>query len=146
MDLLPTFAHYCGYDVPSDRLIDGHNVSEILEGKAVQSPTEVFYYYQKLQLQAVRWGQWKYHLPLEDRIMGPHLPDTEVGEARLYDLSADISETQNVVNQHLDIVEKINELIKKVREDMGDWRYEGKNQRPAGIIDEPFPRLLEEEK
>lgn len=146
MDLLPTFAHYCGYDVPSDRLIDGHNVSEILEGKAVQSPTKVFYYYQKQQLQAVRWGQWKYHLPLEDRIMGPHLPDTEVGEARLYDLSADISETQNVVNQHLDIVEKINELIKKVREDMGDWRYEGKNQRPAGIIDEPFPRLLEEEK
>ena len=66
----------------------------------------------------MRWGQWKYHLPLEDRIMGPHLPDTEVGEARLYDLSADISETQNVVNQHLDIVEKINELIKKVRGDM----------------------------
>ena len=32
------------------------------------SPTETFYYYQKQQLQAVRWGNWKYHLPLKERI------------------------------------------------------------------------------
>ena len=64
------------------------------------SPTETFYYYQKQQLQAVRWGNWKYHLPLKERIKGPHFPDTEVGEARLYNLANDLSETTNVIDKH----------------------------------------------
>lgn len=142
MDLLPTLGTYCGYDVPSDRIIDGHDVSAILEGKSMESPTDVFYYYQKQQLQAVRWGKWKYHLPLEKRIKGPHLPDTEIGEARLYNLEEDLSETTNVLLQHPEVVSQMEKLINQVRMDMGDWEYEGKNQRPAGVIDEPFPRLL----
>lgn len=142
MDLLPTLGHYCGYKVPSDRIIDGHEVSSILEGKLMKSPTETFFYYQKQQLQAVRWGKWKYHLPLKERIKGPHLPDTEVSEAYLYNLDDDLSETTNVIEKHPDIVIKMNQLIEEVRKDMGDWNYEGLNQRPAGIIDEPFPRLL----
>ena len=142
MDLLPTLGTYCGYDVPSDRIIDGHDVSAILEGKSMESPTDVFYYYQKQQLQAVRWGKWKYHLPLEKRIKGPHLPDTEIGEARLYNLEEDLSESTNVLLQHPEVVSQMEKLINQVRMDMGDWEYEGKNQRPAGVIDEPFPRLL----
>lgn len=142
MDFLPTLAHYCGYAVPSDRVIDGHNVSGILEGESMASPTETFYYYQKQQLQAVRWGNWKYHLPLKERIKGPHFPDTEVGEARLYNLANDLSETTNVIDKHPEVVTKMNQWIEQVRSDMGDWGYEGRNQRPAGIIDEPFSRLL----
>jgi len=117
-------------------------VSGILEGESMASPTETFYYYQKQQLQAVRWGNWKYHLPLKERIKGPHFPDTEVGEARLYNLGNDLSETTNVIDKHPEVVTKMNQWIEQVRSDMGDWGYEGRNQRPAGIIDEPFPRLL----
>lgn len=142
MDFLPTLADYCGYDIPRDWIIDGHNVSDILNNGSSQSPTEVFYYYQKQQLQAIRWKNWKFHLPLKERIKGPHLPDTEVGEAHLYDLSCDISETTDVLNNHPEVVEKMNQLIQQARKDIGDWGYEGKNQRPAGFIDEPFPRLL----
>ncbi|MCD7977282.1 MAG: sulfatase [Tannerellaceae bacterium] len=141
MDFLPTIAYYCGLKVPDDRIIDGHNVNRILEGETGSSPTEIFYYYQKQQLQAVRWGKWKYHLPLEQRIKGPHFPDTERYPAELYDLDLDISESKNVIDQHPEIVSHMHRLIEQVREDMGDWGYEGKNQRPAGIIDEPFPRL-----
>ena len=142
MDLLPTLASYCGYEIPKDRIIDGHDVTDILEGQSIASPTEVFYYYQKQQLQAVRWRNWKYHLPLQERIKGPHLPDTEVGEARLYDLDSDLSETENVIDRHPEVVRQMNKLIEEVRSDMGDWGYEGRNQRPAGIIDEPFPRVM----
>ena len=142
MDLLPTLASYCGYEVPKDRIIDGHDVTDILEGQSIASPTEVFYYYQKQQLQAVRWRNWKYHLPLQERIKGPHLPDTEVGEARLYDLDSDLSETENVIDRHPEVVRQMNKLIEEVRSDMGDWGYEGRNQRPAGVIDEPFPRVM----
>lgn len=142
MDLLPTLASYCGYEVPKDRIIDGHDVTDILEGQSIASPTEVFYYYQKQQLQAVRWRNWKYHLPLQERIKGPHLPDTEVGEARLYDLDSDLSETENVIDRYPEVVRQMNRLIEEVRSDMGDWGYEGRNQRPAGVIDEPFPRVM----
>lgn len=142
MDLLPTLASYCGYEVPKDRIIDGHDVTDILEGQSIASSTEVFYYYQKQQLQAVRWRNWKYHLPLQERIKGPHLPDTEVGEARLYDLDSDLSETENVIDRHPEVVRQMNKLIEEVRSDMGDWGYEGRNQRPAGVIDEPFPRIM----
>ena len=142
MDLLPTLASYCGYEIPKDRIIDGHDVTDILEGQSIASPTEVFYYYQKQQLQAVRWRNWKYHLPLQERIKGPHLPDTEVGEARLYDLDSDLSETENVIDRHPEVVRQMNKLIEEVRSDMGDWGYEGRNQRPAGVIDEPFPRIM----
>lgn len=142
MDFLPTIARYCQTEAPGDRIIDGHNVAGILEGEQMKSPTEVFYYYQKQQLQAIRWGKWKYHLPLEERIIGPHLPTTEPGEERLYNLEEDIAETRNLLNSHPEVIAHMQTLIQKVREDMGDWEYEGRNIRPAGIIDEPFPRLL----
>lgn len=142
MDLLPTLAACCGIPVGGDRVIDGHNVTGILEGKQVESPTEVFYYYQKQQLQAVRWGKWKYHLPLAERIIDPHSPEAEPGEARLYNLDEDIAEAANQIEKHPEVVAKMNTLIDSVRRDMGDWGYEGHNQRPAGVIDEPFPRLL----
>lgn len=142
MDLFPTIAHYCRTQIPQDRIIDGHNVSKILEGNDIKSPTETFYYYQKQQLQAVRWGKWKYHLPLEQRIIGPHLPDTEPGEEMLYNLDEDMGESTNLVNEYPDVVAHMKQLIQEVRNDMGDWEFEGQNIRPAGIIDEPFPRLL----
>jgi arylsulfatase A-like enzyme len=142
MDILPTLAHYCGAQLPQDRIIDGHNVSGILEGNMLQSPTEVFYFYQKQQLQAVRWGKWKYHLPLESRIKGPHLPDTEPGEELLYNLDEDIAESVNLAEQYPEVVTQMKAFIEQVRNDMGDWEYEGRNIRPAGIIDEPFPRLI----
>ena len=128
--------------VKDGNMLSVDDVTDILEGQSIASPTEVFYYYQKQQLQAVRWRNWKYHLPLQERIKGPHLPDTEVGEARLYDLGSDLSETENVIDRHPEVVRQMNKLIEEVRSDMGDWGYEGRNQRPAGVIDEPFPRVM----
>lgn len=142
MDILPTLGNYCEYQIPADRIIDGHNVSDILEGRKVKSPADVFYYYQKQQLQAVRWGKWKYHLSLAERILGPHLPDTEEGEEFLCNLDEDIAETVNLADQHPEVVAHMQLLIEQARDDMGDWEFEGRNIRPAGIIDEPFPRLL----
>lgn len=142
MDLFPTLAACCSIPVAQDRIIDGHNITDILEGKQVESETNVFYYYQKQQLQAIRWGKWKYHLPLAERIIGPHSPATEPSEARLYNLNEDIAESVNQLEKYPEVMVKMNSLIDSVRQDMGDWGYEGRNQRPAGLIDEPFPRLL----
>ena len=143
MDIFPTIAHYCNGNVPTDRIIDGKNVAPLLEGQAnAKSQTEVFYYYQRQQLQAVRWGKWKYHLPLEEKITNVGTANVEPFLHELYDLDKDISESENLVAQHPEVVAQMEILIRNAREDMGDWGYEGKNRRPAGIIDEPFPRLM----
>ena len=144
MDLLPTLGVYCGYETPTDRVIDGHDVTGIVEGKGMKSPTPVFYYYQRHQLQAIRWGDWKYHLPLKNHIKYHWLADVDTCEAALYNLKEDVAETKNVLDEHPEIVKNMERLIDEVRNDMGDAGYEGQNQRPAGFIDEPFPRVLRE--
>jgi arylsulfatase A-like enzyme len=143
MDIFPTIAHYCNGKVPDDRIIDGKNIAPLLEGTAgAKSQTEVFYYYQRQQLQAVRWGKWKYHLPLSEKIINVHTAAVEPSQAELYDLEKDISESNNLVAQHPEIVARMEILIRNARDDMGDWGYEGRNRRPAGVIDEPFPRIM----
>lgn len=142
MDILPTLSSYCCYDLPKDRIIDGKDISYILEGKRKKADKELFFYYQKQQLQAVRWKNWKYHLPLEKRIKLPALDQIETSDAYLYDLSNDIAESVNIIKQHPEIVTQIKVFIEQIQSDIGDWQIEGANVRSAGYIDEPFSRTF----
>lgn len=67
MDLLPTFTALAGANLPVDREIDGRNIWPLMSKSGVKSPHEAFYYYQIDQLQAVRSGKWKLHLPLKQK-------------------------------------------------------------------------------
>ena len=49
-------------ELPKDRELDGADIFEVLEGKSSQSPHKFVYYYNGLNLQAVRQGKWKLHL------------------------------------------------------------------------------------
>jgi hypothetical protein len=44
-----------------------------------------------------------------------------------------------------DVVARLLALSDKAREDLGDEGREGRNQRPAGWVEHPTPRLLREE-
>jgi arylsulfatase A-like enzyme len=143
MDLLPTFARLAGTDAPGDRIIDGKDIWPLMSGKSwAKSPHEAFYYYQMDQLQAVRCGKWKLHLPLEQKKKnwGEPTPDVPM---QLYDLQADIGETNDVADKHPDIVKRLLALAEKARQDLGDVNREGKGQRPAGWVENPRPLLLE---
>ena len=64
MDLLPTFARLAGGQEPQDRKIDGHDVRTLILGEPdAKTPYDVFYYYQRDHLQAIRSGPWKLFLP-----------------------------------------------------------------------------------
>jgi len=142
MDLLPTFALLAGGQPPQDRIIDGQDIRPLLFGrKEGWTPREAFYYYQMEQLQAVRSGPWKLHLPLKlkKRNWAEPEPDSPV---RLYDLEADIGEQRNVAAQHPDIVQRLTALAEKARADLGDLDRPGKNQRPAGMVAHPSPRVM----
>jgi arylsulfatase A-like enzyme len=142
MDLLPTFARLAKTMVPPDRIIDGKNIWPLLSGeKDARSPHEAFYYYYLEQLQAVRSGRWKLYLPLEKKwqsFSGAGKPSP----ARLYDLVDDLGETRNLAAERPDVVKRLLALAEKACEDIGDVGRPGRNQRPAGFVDKPTPRVL----
>jgi arylsulfatase A len=146
MDLLPTFACLAGGKPPDDRIVDGQDIRPLLFGrKEGWTPREAFYYYQMDQLQAVRSGKWKLHLPLKlkKRNWGEPEPDSPL---QLYDLEADIGEQRNVADRHPEVVERLTALAEKARADLGDVDRPGKNQRPAGLVEGPTPRLMSSKK
>lgn len=146
MDIPPTVAAWTGTAMPSDRIIDGHDIGAILRGEPdTVSPWDGkgFFYYHREQLQAVRSGPWKLYLPLERKLIGLS-GDYRRGvpsQAQLYHLDTDIAETRDVAAHHPEIVHRLMKLADVIRLDIGDEDRPGKNQRPAGVVENPTPRL-----
>jgi len=139
LDMMPTLAQLAGTKAPADRIIDGKNIWPLMTGKkGAKSPHKAFYYYQIDQLQAVRCGKWKLHLPLniKKKNWGKGTPNTPL---QLYELEADIAETNNVADRHPDVVKRLLALAEKAREDLGDVGRKGTGQRPAGWVVTPTP-------
>jgi arylsulfatase A-like enzyme len=138
MDLLPTFARLAGTQAPTDRIIDGKDIWPLIAGReGAKSPHEAFYYYQMDQLQAVRAGRWKLHLPLKvkRRNWGKGIPNRPMA---LYDLKDDIGEKTNVADRHPDVVKRLLTLADKARLELGDVNHRG-IQRPAGWVEVAKP-------
>ena len=54
----------------------------------------------------------------------------------------DLGETSEVSAQHPDAVERISRLADAAREDLGDLGRQGRNQRPAGWIEDPVAQVM----
>ncbi|MCK5173804.1 MAG: sulfatase-like hydrolase/transferase, partial [Planctomycetes bacterium] len=131
IDIMPTFANLAGGNAPKDRIIDGRDIYPLMAGQAgAKSPHEAFYLYFTSQLQAVRSGKWKLHLPTEEVKVGTRTVKKRV--AKLYDLSADIGETNDLSKKEPKVVKRLMRLANKARADIGDTGMEGANQRTAG--------------
>ncbi|MBA7645057.1 N-acetylgalactosamine-6-O-sulfatase [subsurface metagenome] len=128
MDFLPTFAKLAGAEVPTDRIIDGKDISALMTNPKAKTPYKAFFYYFESQLGAVRSGQWK--LIMERKRGKKTIP------AALYNLEQDIAEQHDVSAQHPAIVRRLAELADKIREDIGDsvTGVTGKNVRPPGRV------------
>ncbi|MEW6158233.1 MAG: sulfatase [Verrucomicrobiota bacterium] len=144
MDLWPTFARFIGAELPRDRILDGKDIGPLLMAKpGAKSPHENFYYYWGRELQAVRQGKWKLHLPHHfarlDAPGGGGKPGRYVStpmEWALYDLESDVAEKVNLLDQFPDEVARLKQLAEQARQDLGDsaTKSEGKNVRPAGRL------------
>jgi arylsulfatase A-like enzyme len=148
-DLFPTFAKLAGATVPNDRVIDGKDIWPLLIGG--KTPHEVFYYYWAQHLQAVRWGKWKLHLPHSYPHPEPVGKEGRPGTVRnkqigaaLFDLEQDPGEMNDLYAQQSSVVNLIERLAEKAREDLGDSATKriGKNVRPAADVN-PVPLSLE---
>ncbi len=132
LDFLPTLANLAGAAdrIPTDRVIDGVDQSDLLTGRSKSGTRKVFFYYSGNTLCAVRRGRWKLWV----------YRGREVAAVReLYDLADDIGETKNVVDYHPQIVAELTALIEDCRADMGDEATGviGENIRPLGAVDNP---------
>ncbi len=134
MDMLPTIATIAGGEVPTDRVIDGRDLSRIIHGVAEEGrPAKEFYYYQRTQLRALRVGRWKLHLPsVADKKWGHYSKaedDIDIESPMLFDLNTDVAETTDVSARHPEIVAELLERAEHAREDIGDFDRIGKNAR-----------------
>ncbi len=138
MDFLPTIASITGAELPASLVIDGKNILPVLENPdAAKSPYEVFYYYDREQLQAIRWKQWKLHLPQEDgRYPAAWKNETKPFDGpQLYNLDKDHTETWNVASENPEVVDSMMNFAQKMRDELGDRQHPGKAIRKAGFVD-----------
>ena len=143
MDLLPTLADFAGASVPTDRIIDGKTIRNLIEGKpGAESPHEAFYYYYMSQLSAVRCGKWKLWLALDPQLETWMGRPTQQCDAALYDLETDVAEKVNVLAQHPDTVKHLMALAEKARADIGDYQVKGRGQRQPGRVEDAKPLML----
>ena len=134
IDLMPTLAALAGGETPTDRIIDGRNISSLLEtSNSHQVESKPYFYYLKTRLAAVRFGKWKLHVP---RPIDPQwekystMADAAaIAQPALFNLNEDIAETENVAAQHPKVVAELLKHIHHARTDIADHDRIGKNAR-----------------
>jgi arylsulfatase len=97
MDLFPTLARIAGGKVPSDRVIDGIDMSEFFLGSKQESGRDGFVVYMGNDVFGVKWRDWKLHFKEQIGWNG-ELRDYTM--PRLYNLMSDPRETDNVLFPH----------------------------------------------
>ena len=144
MDFLPTFAALSGGFLSANK-IDGHDITPLLTGtKGAASPYEVFYYYRRRQLQAVRWGDWKWHLPLANTFPN-WTTANQKGRGRpgkLVNLKTDLAEKVDVTAANPKVMVKMRELVAQADATLGNEGRQGKEQRPATTLKSSKPMVL----
>ncbi|MDQ8208250.1 sulfatase [Coraliomargarita sp. SDUM461003] len=138
IDLFPSIAQLAGAEVPTDRVIDGIDITGIFHGQQ-QELNRPFFYYQHRALRAVRVGDWKLHLPhteldktREGEEWQSHVPPQDrayITELTLYNLKDDIGETTNVAIQHPEVVERLLQQLDFAKRDIGTHDVIGENSR-----------------
>jgi arylsulfatase A-like enzyme len=109
LDVLPTFASLAGAKAPTDRAIDGHDLSDVLLNRG-KSPRKGMFYFGGAQLSAVRSGNYKAQFREENGINPKPLAKPE-----LYHLGEDPSEKYDLAAKHPDIVERLAKLGEKLQ-------------------------------
>lgn len=154
-DLFPTFARLLGAPAQDPlRPIDGRDIWPLLSGQAgARSPhVALFFYYNENDLEAVRAGRWKLHLPHGYRTMEGREPGAggrpgrydltaRIGLA-LFDLTSDPGERIDLSRRERAVVLRLLELVETMRADLGDdlTGREARGARPSGLAKTPDAR------
>ena len=92
-DILPTFSSVTGYEVPTDRYIDGVDQMDFFKGKTKKSAREGFPAYNGDRLQAYKFRDFKVEFYKQDSMFDPAV---KWNFPRVYDLRRDPKELNGV--------------------------------------------------
>jgi arylsulfatase A len=112
MDLFPTFVALAGGKLPSDREIDGVDMTPVLLGKG-SGQRDSFFYYRGTQLYAMRHGPWKAHFITKPGYGPP--PAEKHDPPLLYHLARDPSEQFDVASANADVLAEIAKHVERHR-------------------------------
>lgn len=144
MDFLPTFCAMSGAEGPTLK-IDGYDITDLFMGKAgAKTPYEAFYYYRRNQLQAIRSGDWKWHLPLEHTYPRWNTIGVKAKgrSGKLVNLAADLKETKDVSGKHPEVMAKMRKLAQHARTTLGGVGQKGTEERSAMTLGASTPMVL----
>jgi arylsulfatase A-like enzyme len=105
MDIYATSLKVAGADIPSDRVVDGYDLTSMLKGET-KSPRDEVYYYRGTRLMALRKGPWKAHFITQESYTRNNQA-TEHDPPVLYNMEVDPSEKWNVAEDHPDVIDVI---------------------------------------
>lgn len=143
MDVLPTVAKLSGAKL-NEEARDGSDISHLLFDESKEEVRPWFYYFWPGQLQAVRSGDWKLHVPHEHRHQTQPAgrsgkPAGEVTEKiglSLFNLTDDPGESKNLASERPDVVARLVRMIEIGRRELGDTLTgaKGTGVRPPGRV------------
>jgi arylsulfatase A-like enzyme len=142
-DVLPTFVHLAGANVPTDRKIDGGDIWPVLAGQpGAKSPHDVFYYFKGLALEGVRSGPWKLRFASAGlgEGKGPVKKLDAPAQDQLYNLETDLGESKDVSAEHADVMAHLRALADAMNADLG-VKGSGPGVRPLGRVANPRPLI-----
>lgn len=129
IDLLPSFAELTGASLPKNK-IDGVSITSLWKGDFSTEPRkDIWYYYGKNDLNAVRKGNWKLVLPHEWRSYdtapgndgyGGKRIKKNVESLELYNMMRDPGEQYNVIEYYPEKVKELMKVVEAARAELGD--------------------------
>lgn len=119
LDIMPTFAHIAGADLPDDRPIDGVNIVNVLKNER-ERPNQEFMYFRDFEFRAYRSGKWKVKKAF-DGVEGKWWrKEVDPHPKLLFNLNKDPGEQQNLAEEK---PEKLKEMFRKMdsaRKELGE--------------------------
>lgn len=143
MDVFPTLSEIIEVEIPKDRTYDGVSILPLFNQEDIVRKNNIYYYYNCENLQAVSYKNWKLHLPrsLEQIPFWDQSKKEfiDIKSPVLYNLSDDVSETNDVSKDHPEIVEKLLKIAKNARKELGEFNKRGTEQRATGTLFSDVP-------
>ncbi len=110
MDLFSTCLTLAGVALPTDRVIDGRDLSPVLFGRGGLED-RAYFYYRNTHLSAVRKGPWKLHIVTSESVGPRARQEIAQDPPLLFHLEHDPSEKFNVAAEHPDVVADLRKEI-----------------------------------
>ena len=131
MDMLPTFAHLAGATVPSST-VDGVDIWDMLTGEKLFIERDPLLFFDRWDVQCVRWGPWKLHLSRYNSYAWTVDPpggrmNLPLRKPELYHVDNDPTESYDRAPENVQLVEFLKKRAEELMQSMPDdarraWR------------------------